>query len=145
MLNIFILLRGKSICFIPNGIIIRGAMDLKVPSYVYGTIDGDLISSKRIFIGRSGVINGSINAKEVIINGIVEGNILALGKAEIKKNGIVKGRVNAAPVLLEKGGIIKGKVNASEEEIQKENEAEQNKITILIKEQESKELPASWF
>lgn len=145
MLNIFILLRGSSVCFIPGNMIIEGSMDLKVPGYIYGTINGNINSTSTIYLGKTGVINGNINAKQVVINGHIEGNVFAQEKATIKKNAVVKGSVNAAPLVLEKEGVILGKVNESEEDIKKGIE-ELKKIAISNdKKRESAALPVSWF
>jgi cytoskeletal protein CcmA (bactofilin family) len=145
LLNIFILLRGSSVCFIPDGMIIQGSMDLKVPGYIYGTINGNVTSTAKVYIGSSGTINGNVNAKELVINGHVEGNVFAIEKAEIKKNAVVKGRVNAAPIILEKEGIILGKVNESEEDIKKSME-ELNRIALSnAKDLQTEVIPITWF
>lgn len=145
MLNIFILLRGSSVCFIPDGMVIQGSIDLKVPGYIYGIINGNVTSTSKVYMGKSGVINGNVNAKEVVINGHVEGNIFAIEKAEIKKNAVVKGRVNAAPIVLEKEGIILGKVNESEEDIKKCIEELKSIALSNDKKRQSAALPVSWF
>ena len=145
MLNIFILLRGSSVCFIPGNMVIQGSMDLQVPGYIYGTINGNVTSTSTIYMGKSGVINGNINAKQVVINGRVEGNVFAIEKAVIKKNAVVKGRVNAAPIVLEKEGIILGKVNESEEDIKKSME-ELNRIALSnAKDLQTEVIPITWF
>jgi cytoskeletal protein CcmA (bactofilin family) len=125
--------------------VIQGSMDLQVPGYIYGTINGNVTSTSTIYMGKSGVINGNINAKQVVINGRVEGNVFAIEKAVIKKNAVVKGRVNAAPIVLEKEGIILGKVNESEEDIKKSIEELKNIAISDDKKREAAVLPVSWF
>lgn len=123
--------------------IIQGSMDLKVPGYINGTVNGNVTSIAKVYMGSAGVINGNIDAKEVVINGRVEGNVTAIGKAEIKKKAIIKGNVNAAPIVLEKEGIILGKVNESAEAI-KEGMEELNRIAIS-KAQQTELIPSTWF
>lgn len=125
--------------------VIEGCMELKVPGYIYGTINGNVTSTSKVYLGKSGVINGNINAKQVVINGHVEGNVFAIEKAAIKKNAVVKGRVNAAPIVLEKEGIILGKVNESEEDIKKSIEELKNIALSADKKRQAASLPVSWF
>jgi cytoskeletal protein CcmA (bactofilin family) len=90
---------------------VQGAISLQVPGYIHGTINGDIHSTARLYIGSSGVVNGNIEAEKVIIEGKVEGSVFAMRQAVIRENAIVNGNVNTSTLVLEKNGSIIGKVN----------------------------------
>lgn len=78
---------------------------------IEGKVTGDVESSKTLTIGKSGFINGKIDAEEVQIHGKAEGNIKAVRKLRISSEGNFEGAVKSDKLIIEDGAVFKGKIN----------------------------------
>lgn len=63
-----------------------------------------------IFIDKNTSFNGSIEAKQVVVEGNVEGDIIASDKVLVKNGGMVNGTINTDKLLLEEGARHNGRI-----------------------------------
>ena len=82
-------------------------MNLTCNLYVDGSFDGVINSSKEIYIGKNGYINGEIITQKLIIQGVVDGKINAK-RVEIKEGGRVKGTIEYSELVIEAKAIFEG-------------------------------------
>jgi cytoskeletal protein CcmA (bactofilin family) len=94
----------KTRTFISREMEVTGNFKGKGAVQVEGTLHGD-ITADSIFITRSGVVNGMIEAYNVIINGVLNGGVRC-NTLEIMDNGSVSKNIEATNIK------IKGKVEA---------------------------------
>jgi cytoskeletal protein CcmA (bactofilin family) len=86
---------------------IRGEEDLVID----GRLEGDVeLPQHRLTIGPSGVLQGKIRAREIVVYGTVQGNLHASERVEIKKHAKVIGDLKAQRPVIEDEAYFKGNV-----------------------------------
>ncbi|MBV9963358.1 MAG: polymer-forming cytoskeletal protein [Parafilimonas sp.] len=137
---------------ISKGVSINGNISTEDSGCIQGVINGDVISSAQIIIEKTGIVNGNIHAKSVIIKGIIKGNVHCPGKVYLLKNGEVHGHIYANEVSINKESKLKGGLaqlhhNTSSAEIiaeQKET-AEEIIASALADKPRTDDVPQNWF
>ena len=84
---------------------IRGEENLHIDGRVKGAVrlNGDVL------IGSSGVVDGEIDAKNVVIQGKVTGNIKASQQLQIQPSGQLLGDCSARSIDIKEGAIFEGR------------------------------------
>ena len=80
---------------------------------IEGKVEGKLNVKNRVIIGKNGIVNAEIKAREVIIRGKVNGDVNASYKVEIEPEGILNGNIFSQRVHLTEGSIFKGNIDMS--------------------------------
>jgi cytoskeletal protein CcmA (bactofilin family) len=91
---------------ISNGCVIEGCIRATVLVRIDGNIKGDIFT-EGLIIGENGLIEGNIEAKEIIVFGTIHGNIKA-DSIEIKNSGKIYGEINTNNLQIEKGAVYNG-------------------------------------
>jgi cytoskeletal protein CcmA (bactofilin family) len=77
--------------------------------YIDGRIEGKItLTDNRVTIGRNGVVQADINAREVVVMGKVTGNIECSDRVDIRSEGVVNGNVSTTRISVEDGAVLKG-------------------------------------
>ena len=97
--------------FVSQGLEVTGDFKGTGSVQIEGTLHGN-ISVNSIVIGASGIVNGTINAKNIIINGKLNGSVIC-DSLEIMKNAHVSNTIKVKKIII--SGSAKGKINAEEE------------------------------
>src|SRR6267142_3183136 len=74
-----------------------------------GKIDGEIQTDGTLNLGDGAVINGNINAQNVVVRGKVNGNIVAKEKIDIKTKTELFGDIRAPRLMIEEGVTFVGK------------------------------------
>lgn len=80
---------------------------------IEGKVEGKLNVKNRIIIGKNGIVNAEIKAREVVIRGKVNGDVNASYKVEIEPEGVLNGNIFSQRVHLTEGSIFKGNIDMS--------------------------------
>ena len=70
-------------------------------------IKGDIVGES-IYIGKDGLVTGSIKCDNIIISGKVNGNITSSGKLHIKETGVVNGDIATNLLSMDEGSAFTG-------------------------------------
>jgi cytoskeletal protein CcmA (bactofilin family) len=73
-----------------------------------GKFSGEITSKDTLIIGEKGVVNASIRAGIVLVNGEVTGNILGGERVELRGTARVFGDVEAPVIVVEEGVLFQG-------------------------------------
>ena len=73
-----------------------------------GKFTGEIASNDTLIIGEKGVVNASIRAGVILINGEVVGNVLGTERVELRGTARVFGDVEAPVVVVEEGVMFEG-------------------------------------
>jgi cytoskeletal protein CcmA (bactofilin family) len=73
-----------------------------------GKFTREIISNDTLIIGEKGVVNASIRAGVILVNGEVRGNILGGERVELRGAARVFGDVEAPVVVVEEGVLFEG-------------------------------------
>ena len=101
----------KNITYIAKEIEVTGNFSGKGAVQVEGTLNGD-ITVTSVVIGVDGVVNGVINATNVIVNGKLNGSIFC-DTLEIMPNGSVSNEIKVQKVLI--SGEVNGTIESKSE------------------------------
>lgn len=115
--------------YIPEGVVIKGAITGGSDTEIHGRVEGDVIVDAAIFLGKNALVTGSIRASSCQIEGMVKGCIecaedlvltangriasdASAGK-QVRIAGSVEGNVTTPGILrIEAGGVVNGDVQA---------------------------------
>src|SRR5688572_6323673 len=92
--------------------LVRGEIESKSDLTVEGRVEGPInLGTNSLTIGRTGQVNGDIQARSVTILGEVAGNIVASEKVEITDMGQLVGDICAPRISVSEGAHFKGSVD----------------------------------
>ncbi len=75
---------------------------------IEGTVEGSIHSEGEVTIAPSGVVNGTIHAKHLIVTGKADGVFRIEQCLEIHGTGCVEGDVEVGALVVDEGGILQG-------------------------------------
>lgn len=79
--------------------------------HIDGKVTGSITVNNTLMVGKSGIVNGNIKAKNAIINGTVEGSIVC-DTLEVMQTGKLSNRIDVKKLIVD--GIVNGSITASE-------------------------------
>ena len=110
-------------------LVIKGEISGAEALYIDGRIEGKIsLPDNRITIGRNGVVQANIIAREVVVMGKVSGNIDCSDRVDIRSEGSVTGDVSTIRISVEDGAVLKGGIQVRSGE-QKQNQAQSQSKT----------------
>ena len=151
VINLFILLRGSTLCYIPSKAKITGNLETEMPVILHGTVDGNIKCASKLTIGTSGVVNGNVEATELKLRGRINGNCFVTFDATIGKDGVVNGTIDASPLLLQEGAqVIKEEqiknISSQDLDVKEKVNSEKIKETVApVIEREKDSEVSRWF
>ena len=93
-------------------LVIKGEVSGSESLYIDGKIEGTLtFKDHRVTVGRNGVVQANIAAREVVIMGKVTGNVECSDRVDIRSDGSLTGDVVAARISIEDGAFFKGGID----------------------------------
>ena len=78
-----------------------------------GKLDGEIQTDGTLHLGDVAIINGNINAANVIVRGKINGNITAKEKIDIKAKTELFGDIRSARLAIEEGVTFVGKTEVN--------------------------------
>ncbi len=75
---------------------------------VEGTVEGTIHSDGEVVVAPTGLVNGIIHARHLIVTGRVEGVFRIEECLEIHGTGCVEGEVEVGSLVVDEGGILQG-------------------------------------
>ena len=109
-------------------LVIKGEVSGSESLYVDGRIEGTLsFKDHRVTVGRNGVVQANIAAREVVIMGKVTGNVECSDRVDIRSEGTLTGDVVSARISVEDGAMLRGSVQLTPAEQKREKSQESPK------------------
>jgi cytoskeletal protein CcmA (bactofilin family) len=97
---------------ISKGLSIKGEITGTESLFIDGKIEGSInIPGNRVTVGKNGVVNASISAREIVVLGKLKGNVNATDRVDIRAEGALTGDVAAARISIEDGAFFKGGID----------------------------------
>jgi len=93
---------------IASGIQIKGKIDGKDKVRISGYFEGSLQCDSMVSIEKKGKVNGTIDARSVVVEGEINGDIESAGQVDIKPEGRLIGNVKAANFTLAPKSVFDG-------------------------------------
>ena len=98
------------------GAIFKGNLTLNSMIYVDGTIEGDVLSTDSVVVGKNGILKGDVKAKKIVINGEIRGNVVA-DSIEILAGATLIGDMEVYELSCEPSGRFIGHCKYIEQEL----------------------------
>lgn len=92
---------------------IKGTVVFKNNLTAHGHIEGEVLTDGILTIGKTGTVDGDINAGSVSVQGSVNGNINVNARCELKGNAKLIGDLVAPVLVMEDGATFVGRANVS--------------------------------
>jgi len=97
---------------IGKSLVIKGEVTGSESLYIDGRVEGSInLPGNRVTVGRNGVVNANINAREIVVIGKVRGNLSASDRVDIRNEGSLTGDVVAQRISIEDGAFFKGGID----------------------------------
>ncbi len=97
---------------IGKSLVIKGEVSGSESLYIDGRVEGSInLAGNRVTIGRNGIVNANINAREIVVTGKVRGNLVASDRVDIRNEGSLTGDVIAQRISIEDGAYFKGGID----------------------------------
>jgi len=97
---------------IGKSLVIKGEVTGSESLYIDGRVEGSInLAGNRVTIGRNGIVNANISAREIVVLGKVRGNLQASDRVDIRTEGSLTGDVIAQRISIEDGAFFKGGID----------------------------------
>jgi cytoskeletal protein CcmA (bactofilin family) len=97
---------------IGKSLVIKGEVTGSEALYIDGRVEGSInLAGNRVTVGRNGVVNANVTAREIVVLGKVKGNLTASDRVDIRSDGSLTGDVTAARISIEDGAYFKGGID----------------------------------
>jgi len=103
-------------------LVIKGEISGNESLYIDGRVEGTItFKDHRVTVGRNGVVQSNITAREVVIMGKVTGNVECTDRVDIRSEGSLTGDVVSQRISVEDGALLRGSVQLTPAEQKKES------------------------
>ncbi|HSD52501.1 MAG TPA: polymer-forming cytoskeletal protein [Candidatus Methylomirabilis sp.] len=109
---------GEKETVIAQGTEVRGRIQGPNAVRVAGYLEGELSSDGLIWIDKQGEVQGTVTARDMIIEGQLKGDVAASGRIEIRASGRVLGNLRCQKLAMAEGCFFRGAVKMPGEETQ---------------------------
>lgn len=96
---------------IGSSIVIDGEISGEEQLVVHGTVKGRIHVRDALVVENGGVVEATVEAGSITVNGTVNGDISASERAELRPNCSVVGDIRAPRILIAEGASFKGNVD----------------------------------
>ena len=96
---------------VSEGTVLQGKLIFDQTSRVYGTLLGEVVAKpgSTLILSETSVVEGSIQADTLFIDGYVKGDIQATGRVSVSGTGRVIGNIRTPRLVVEFGAYFEGR------------------------------------
>ncbi len=109
-----------STCMIAKGTLIEGKFTSSEDAQINGTINGEVHCKKRLLVGPTGWIEGTIHTHSATIKGHIKGTIIVQGVLHLHSTAKIDGTILAATLQVEEGAQYNGDCKIGERFVKEE-------------------------
>jgi cytoskeletal protein CcmA (bactofilin family) len=100
---------GEAFSVIGSGTVITGDVTTEGTIRIDGRIVGNLTTQADAAIGLTGVIEGSVDARNITVAGKVVGTLIAAKKLILEGKSILKGDLRTVRLVVDEGAVFDGR------------------------------------
>jgi cytoskeletal protein CcmA (bactofilin family) len=94
---------------IGTGTVINGNVKTEGSIRVDGKIVGNVVTQADAAVGLSGVVEGSVDARNITVAGKVLGTLTAAQKLVLESRSVIRGDLRTARLVVDEGAVFDGK------------------------------------
>lgn len=106
-------LTGTMDSILGAGSMCKGTIKVDGGLRIDGTIDGEVIVSGTLTVGREGLITGNVTASQAVIGGKIQGTVKAEQQLELQSGSILEGDIFTRSLVIEDGVFFEGSCKMS--------------------------------
>ncbi len=118
--------------YISRQTIISGNISSDGDGNIAGVVNGDITIRKTLTVEKSGLLNGDVYARKVIVKGIIKGNVYCEEKIYTLKNAEVHGNIFAREATIDKESIVKGSISQIRQKTNLTEDEEAEKAEAIL-------------
>ncbi len=107
---------GEKETVIAHGTEVRGRIQGPNTVRVAGFFEGEINIDSMIWIGQQGEVQGTVKARDMIIEGQMKGDVESSERIEIRASGRVIGNINCHKLAMAEGCFFQGEIKMPGEE-----------------------------
>lgn len=112
----------KDLNLVGAGTTVEGKIRSNGSVRIDGKLIGDVVANENLFVGETGEVEGTVNARNITIGGKVKGGITAQEKLIFEAKSQVRGEIKAAKLVIDEGAVFDGNCTMTETKQQKASE-----------------------
>lgn len=101
---------SAGLSIIAVGMTVMGNIESNGTVKVEGRVDGDVVTRQQLLVARGGVVEGDVEAREVVVGGTIHGAIRAQERIEVQSGAEVNGDVVTRRIAVAEGASLNGQV-----------------------------------
>jgi cytoskeletal protein CcmA (bactofilin family) len=101
---------------ITDGSTVHGTIQGRNTVRVAGFFEGEISLDGLLWIGQHGEVQGTVTARDMIIEGQMKGDVASSDRVEIRASGRVLGNISCHKLALAEGCFFQGEIKMSEGE-----------------------------
>ena len=98
----------SELSLISSGTVIEGKIKSDGSVRIDGRLVGDVAVKSNAAVGLTGVVEGTLQAKNISLAGKVQGTVIALEKLILESKAVMHGDIRAARLVIDEGAIFDG-------------------------------------
>ena len=91
---------------IDKNTVLKGTINAKTDIRIDGSLEGEVITTGKVIIGKDGKVNGKLLCGNADIEGFFIGELLVSGILNLKKDSNIEGKVNIQKLIVESGATF---------------------------------------
>jgi len=88
--------------------VFEGKITVKHSIRIDGFLQGDVNTTETLTIGKEGVIEGNVSAKNLIAGGRIKGTVLIAEKTVLETTSNLEGSLKTGKLVIEEGAVLQG-------------------------------------
>ncbi len=96
-----------------SGSTCRGSLKVEGGLRIDGTVDGEVIVSGTLTVGREGLISGDVTVNQAIVGGTIQGTVRAEQQLELQSGSRLEGDIFTRSLVIEDGVFFEGSCKMS--------------------------------
>ncbi len=96
-----------------SGSLCKGSIRVDGGLRVDGTIDGEVVVTRTLTVGREGVITGDVTVSQAIVGGKIRGTVRAEHQLELQSGSSLEGDIFTRALIIEDGVFFEGSCKMS--------------------------------
>jgi cytoskeletal protein CcmA (bactofilin family) len=100
--------QSSDLSLIGAGTVVEGKVKAEGSVRIDGKLVGDVISKGNAAVGLNGILEGTLNARNVTVAGKVTGTLVATEKLVLEGKSSMKGDIRAARLIVDEGALFDG-------------------------------------
>jgi cytoskeletal protein CcmA (bactofilin family) len=99
---------------IGTGARLEGRLAVEGTVRIYGSVQGELISSETIIVEKSGEVTATVSGAQVVVAGQIDGVVRASGRVELRPTARMQGELHTGILVIQEGAAFEGRVSMTD-------------------------------